>query len=295
MTEKDERRAFKLFKYFIKPLTHHGLSKILFLKKCYSFLHSNIIPESIMVDNMKMYLHHHDRELSEKLVLNKEWQKFEIEIILKNIKEGDTVLDIGANIGYYTLYIARKVGRKGRVFSFEPDPVNCKLLKKSVLANGYTNVIVEQKAVTEKTGKAQLYLCDENKGDHRIYNSYDAREELDIETVSLDDYFKDYKGDIDFIKIDVQGSEPTVIKGMKNLLRKNKKIKIFTEYEPCCLKLSGVEPDEYLNLLTRERFKLFRVDSKSVMVEHVTSSSLKKLSIESTNLLCVRTTNTLKQ
>lgn len=284
----NKRRVFRLFKYLIKPLTQNRLSKLLLLKKSYSFLHSIVIPKSIMVDDMELYLHPYDRELSEKLVLNKNWQKFEIEIILKNINEGDTVLDIGANIGYYTIYIARKVGKNGKVFCFEPDPVNCSFLKKSVIANGYTNVIVEQKAVTDKIGKAKLYLCDENKGDHRIYNSYDDRKNIDIETVTLDDYFKNYKENINFIKIDVQGSEGGVIKGMKNLLKKNKNVKMFIEYEPRCLKLFGTCPDKYLKLITQAGFKFFMLNSKLMLLEPITSSILKKLPIESTNLLCIK-------
>ena len=67
----------------------------------------------------------------------------------KNIKEGDIVLDLGAHIWYFTCLFAQLVGKSGKVFSFEPEPNNFKLLKKNVEVNGYNQVTIEQKAVSD--------------------------------------------------------------------------------------------------------------------------------------------------
>lgn len=123
--------------------------------------------------------------------------------------------------------------------------------------NGYKNVILVQKAVSNKTGKLKLYLSEDNPGDHRIYNSHDGRKSFEIEAIRLDDYFKDYDGKIDFIKMDIQGAEGWAIQGMLNLLKKNKTVKIVSEFWPIGLKRSGIEPDEYLKLLIELGFKLY--------------------------------------
>src|SRR2546427_3878451 len=66
-------------------------------------------------------------------------------VVKKIVKKGDTVLDLGANIGYWTCLLADLVGVTGRVFAFEPSPYNFQLLKKNVEMNGYKNVTLEQK------------------------------------------------------------------------------------------------------------------------------------------------------
>lgn len=85
-------------------------------------------------------------------------EKFETEIFKKEIKKGDKVLDLGANIGYYTFLAAQLVGEKGKAFDFEPKPTNFSLLKMNIETNSYKNVITIQKAVSDKTGKGRLYL-----------------------------------------------------------------------------------------------------------------------------------------
>jgi FkbM family methyltransferase len=86
-----------------------------------------------------------------------------------------------------------------------------------------------KKAVSNKTGNIRLYLCEDDIGDHRIYNSYDNHQSIQIEVTRLDDYFKDYNGKIDFIKMDIQGAEDAALQGMLYLLKKNKNLKIITE------------------------------------------------------------------
>ncbi len=87
------------------------------------------------------------------------------------IKPGQTVIDVGANIGYYnTLQFAKLVGPTvSRVYAFEPDPDNFALLRKNVAQNGYANVVCIQKAVSDQTSKLKLFRNSQNHGDHRIY------------------------------------------------------------------------------------------------------------------------------
>jgi len=195
------------------------------------------------------------------------FEPIETEFVKREIKKGDTVLDIGANIGYYTLIFAKLVGENGKVFAFEPDPENFELLKKNVKINNYKNVVLIKKAVSNKSGKIKLYLSEDNKGGHRIYNSYDGRKSIEIESLKLDDYFKEFKGRINFIKIDIEGAEYAALEGMNSILRKNKKIKLMTEFLPSGLKDFGIDPERYLEFFVKHGFKLYNINEHRKKIE----------------------------
>src|SRR5258708_4633510 len=163
----------------------------------------------VFVHGHPMVLHEAkiDRYISPALRASGIFEPFETELAKVLIKPGDVVLDLGANIGYYTLLFARLVGPAGRVYAFEPEPANCALLKKNVELNGYENVVLVSKAVSNQTGLGKLFLCDFNQGDHRLYDSKDGRPHIEIETVELDRFFHNYGGSFDFIKFDIQGAE----------------------------------------------------------------------------------------
>lgn len=209
--------------------------------------------------------------------------------VMKEIRKGNVVLDIGANIGYYTLIFAKLVGEEGKVIAFEPDPNNFALLKKNIAINGYQNVVLVEKAISNKSGKGRLYLAEENLGDHRIYESNVilGRKSIEIETIKLDDYFKDYEGRIDFIKMDIQGAEPIALEGMRTLIEKHSP-KILTEFWPGGLEQFGIEPEEYFNLLLRKGFKLYDINELEKTVELVSIDELLHMERLETNLLCIR-------
>jgi FkbM family methyltransferase len=213
----------------------------------------------------------HQMELDERDSLGLLWngcfEPFETDFVSASVKKGDVVLDVGANIGYYTLQFARLVGESGRVFAFEPDPTNFSLLRRNVQRNGYRNVELIQKAVTAQSGAIQLYLCEENRGDHRAYDSHDGRPSITIESVSLDDYFKDYDGRIDLIKMDIQGSEGGALRGMAGILSKHSTIKLLTEFWPVGLLRSGLGAAEFLGLLRQFGFEVFNVNEDARKLE----------------------------
>lgn len=265
------RPVAKAISKFVKTVSGHGLEEFRFVRASYAILLSCLKSDAAVVDGHTMHLDPLD---SLNLSLNGTYEPFETEVAKKKIKKGDIVVDIGANIGYYTLIFARCVGSEGTVFAFEPDPRNFSLLKKNVEENGYKNVVLVDKAVSDTTGKARLYICKSNAGDHRTYDADDNRQAIDIQTVSLDDYFKEYNGKIDFIKMDIQGGEAKAIAGMSCLLKKNNCIKLLTEFWPAGLTESGVEPRECLNALTGMGFELFELDKRQNTIKPVAVDDL---------------------
>ena len=219
------------------------------------------------------------------------YEPMETEFFKDQVKRGNVFVDIGANIGYFTLIAARLVGETGKVFAFEPDPVNCTLLGKNIRANEYANVVTVQKAVSDKTGEIKLYLC-ENRGDHRIYDSHDRRASIVIQATRLDDYFRNYDGQIDFVKMDIQGAEGGAVEGMLEVLKKNRNLKMVFEFWPFGLEQSGTDPKLLLLKLTDLGFDIFEIKEDERKITPIDVSSLLKTYIPGkrnyTNLLCVR-------
>ena len=92
------------------------------------------------------------------------WEKLTTEKFKEVVREGDVVVDLGANMGYFTLLAARLVGKEGKVYAFEPEPINYSLLVKNVELNGYDNVVTVPKAVSHQSGIVRLFRSDEDIG-----------------------------------------------------------------------------------------------------------------------------------
>lgn len=212
----------------------------------------------------------------------KKYEPKQVALIKKLVKEGDTVLDVGANIGYYTLILAKLVGDKGKVFAFEPDPTNFQILKDNVEMNGYKNVVLEQKAVSDTNGKTKLFFSGINNGDHRIFYG-EGRENIEVGTVRLEDYFKGKLPDISFFKLDIQGSEFLALRGMCSILRK-KGIKFTTEFSPENLESAGESPKELVNWIKKQGFDIFDMKRKTKINDMLVERYVKENYF--TTLLC---------
>ncbi len=113
----------------------------------------------------------------------------------------------------------------------------------------------------------ELFLSENNTGDNRIFDTNDHRKSIEIESISLIDFFKNYDNQIDFIKMDIQGSEVKALRGMLPLLEKNKPLKIISEFWPYGIKAAGDKPEELLEILTRLGFKINRLNHIKKIIE----------------------------
>jgi len=210
--------------------------------------------------NHIMYLDPEDQLISKNLFNNKGHELNETALVLKTLKKGDVAIDIGAHIGYFTLIMARCVGRQGKTYAFEPSPRNFKLLQKNVDYNGYKNATLIPKAVSDRSEEATLYLNPGNTGNNMLFKRTNNVQGIRIETISLDNYFSDIDFNIDFIKIDVEGSEPLVINGMKKILEEFAYINLMIEFFPQLLRVLGFDPRAFLVTLRELGFKLYFIE-----------------------------------
>ncbi len=177
----------------------------------------------------------------------------------RHINRGMTVLDIGANIGLYSILLAELVGNEGKVFAFEPDPVLFQVALANSRQNGRDGVIkVQNLALGSRTERATLYRRPFNSGDNRLSASPAHRDAVAVNVARLDDILSGEK--IDFIKMDVQGWEPEVLRGMQQTVINNPALTIYFEYWPEGLRKAGEALSSSLDILRQYEFTLFLPD-----------------------------------
>ena len=172
----------------------------------------------------------------------------EVSLALRQcIQPGSVVLDIGANVGYFTAHMSQLVGSAGRVHAFEPEPRNFSLLSSNVAANHLQNVVLHHMALGDREDTGVLHISDFSGGMHRLYPSNccdNATVEVPIRR--LDSMFS--PGQISVIKIDVEGFEPFVLSGAQNLLD-GQDVKIISEYCPPAMLEAGASLVTFLEQL----------------------------------------------
>lgn len=223
---------------------------------------------------------------------HKAFEPMETKFFSTHIQPGQTVVDIGANIGYFTTLFSKKVGPKGSVIAFEPDRDNFALLKKNVELNNCSNVELVNSAVSDKDGSLRLFVSSENAGDHRSYDSGDGRPSYNVPCVRLDTFLNCRNKPISFIKMDIQGAEFAALNGMQETLNKNHGLTLVTEFQPNSLEDFGVSGQAVLDLLLSFGFILEEIQEKEQTIQPVRPDELLRRFIPEsphfTNLICRR-------
>ena len=180
----------------------------------------------------------------------------EHEFLSRHVSPGMTVLDIGSNIGLYSILLADLVGAAGRVFAFEPDPVLFQAALSNTLSNGKQDIVLLRNvALGSKPGDAMLYRPQFNSGDNRLSASPTHKEAVRVRVETLDSILPNEK--IDFIKMDVQGWEAEVLRGMEQILKRNSQAQIYFEYWPEGLRRAGEDVLAPVGILHAYGFRLF--------------------------------------
>ena len=155
-----------------------------------------------------------------------EYEKDSIAQMKKEIHSGQTVIDIGAQLGLMTKLFADLVGQEGKVYAFEPTPSTFSLLKKTIAINNINNIARPvQKAVSNEKGVATFNISEQEASNANSLskNNNDHTRGIKVELISVDDFVKEFKiNKIDYIKIDAEGAEFAVLKGAEKTIKKDR-------------------------------------------------------------------------
>lgn len=143
--------------------------------------------------------------------------------LARHLRPGDVFYDVGANVGFFTLLGARLVGEAGRVYAFEPLPDNLQALRRNLSLNDAGQVEVLGVAAAERTGTARLVVTESSLGAR--LGPPEAADGLVVETLALDDAVVG-RGLLppSLLKIDVEGAEGAVLRGMRSVLAEHRPI-----------------------------------------------------------------------
>jgi FkbM family methyltransferase len=241
-------------------------------------------------DGHTVHMNPSDFGVSFELQSTGEYEGASMDYVRRTLQPGMVFVDVGANIGLFTLTAARQIGANGRVFAFEPGNDNCALLRKNVEVNNYTgNVTVIEKAVSNKSGTCTLFKSEFNPADHRIYEVSKDRKSMEIECIALDDYFKPGNR-IDMIKMDIEGAEELAIKGMERILTETKKLQLVVECWPSMLAKAGTDPVALFTSLQNKGFSLSVIDDAAKTITPMDAAKAVQFSWDNdvANILCVR-------
>ena len=193
---------------------------------------------------LEMLLHRYERET--------------VMLFQKMIKPGMCIVDIGAHIGYYTVLFSKMVGPNGRVIAFEADPDNFALLQKNTRT--LSNVVLVNKAVTDQNGSIDFYKINNSTGCHSIIAPTLASTKTTVPAVTLDAFLENGAyPNIDTIKIDIEGGEPSAFRGMKKLFAASHPLQIVSEFNPAALTAAKVAPLDFLKSVQESGFVIYPI------------------------------------
>jgi FkbM family methyltransferase len=178
------------------------------------------------------------------------------------LKRGDTFIDIGAHIGYFSRLAARKVGAKGRVIAFEPDHDNFILLEKNTARHPQIKRVRD--AVSNVDGRIPFYHVRGSTGCHSTIPVPGSSGEL-IYATTLDEYIaKNGITKVTMIKMDIEGGEWRALNGMEKTLA-SPGVKLILEYNPEALERSNIHPHDLLRRLFASGFSLYLLLTKDIV------------------------------
>ena len=237
-------RFKKLVKRFIKGILPNFLYKgiltpyRLFFSYIPNYLHKNHINNvfknrqiiTIKNSQIKIIVDPKNGGTDAELFLNKERDTDVIDIMRSQLNHGSVFLDIGANIGYETLWGASLVGNTGHVYSFEPLPNLVNQIKESLSLNNFSNLSIIPKAASNTEGTANIHIHDEDAGLTSLTNTKNSSKTVTVTLTTINKELENIQR-LDVIKLDVEGHEYEALLGGKETIEKYKPTIIF-EFSP---------------------------------------------------------------
>lgn len=175
------------------------------------------------------------------------------------VRPGSSVVDVGANVGFFTLKFSKWVSDGGRVIAIEPEPMNLDALKRAISRNGVANVDVIQAAAAEKEGELRLSLNPLNPADHRL-----AEQGIPVSAITIDGLLQE-RGwpPVSLIKIDVQGAEPRTLAGAQEAIARFHPA-IFIEIDDEALGAAGSSADSLVDSLRLCGYEMYGLEKDAI-------------------------------
>lgn len=217
-----------------------------------------------------------DAFISTQLEMTGSWEPLETDVVRRLCRSADFVLDIGGNIGWYSVIVAKVIGAAGRLITFEPDPDNFAILVRNLeRVHGVGQTMPRHAAVSDREGVLQLFLAEGNRGDHRIFNDGTNRPSIDVRTSTLDALLADELRLPDLVKSDTQGSEARILRGARATLARGWRPVFVMEFWPFGLSGSGDDPMALWTELAALGYEMFELTEEQAQLHPLTEQRVR--------------------
>lgn len=205
----------------------------------------------------KMFLVASDRSLTPHIALDGYWEQWITDVFRRIVQPGMHVVDVGANVGYYTMLAAQAVGETGRVTAFEANPALADVVHRNMDVNGFLGrVEIVSKAAYSEVAELNFSIYRNYKGSSGLWGSNEDaaifRDQVDVisvPAVPLDVQLAGQK--VDFLKIDAEGAEGHILLGAQRLIAENPGLQLLIEYAPRFIASCFESVDRFHDLLQR--------------------------------------------
>jgi FkbM family methyltransferase len=278
----------KVFSTLIKPFIGSGIGNIPFVAKAYRNLTPYLIGGKkgiIDFGDFKMQIPgNRVNDVITLFIANGKYEPATTRAFREILKEGDTVVDVGANIGYFSLLSSRLVGGKGCVIAFEPEPHNIESFRRNVTLNRFTNTGVNTFAIGNYNGESEFHIST-NDPAHSLVKAKVHSSSIVVKVRKLD-VFEIAKANL--IKTDTEGNELAVLRGAEKLIKRSPDIKLIIEVNPDLINVK-----ELWDLVKSLGMNMFYIlnDCKDTITQCYTWEELDKASRNPmfyVNLLCTK-------
>jgi FkbM family methyltransferase len=203
-------------------------------------------------------------------LLGREMEVNVMPVFRRFLEPRSVVLDIGANYGLYTVTSASVTKGHGRIYAFEGNPHTFNYLRRSVYANQLrvgSDVVLVNRLIGDRCGKHPFYFSPNALGGGTLTYALDWEWEGDWKVLELDmvtiDEFLPANLEVDLVKIDVEGHEPTVLRGMERTIARSHNIRILIEWFPNLLELAAVDQLAFMDYIHGLGLNVCRIDEKA--------------------------------
>ena len=231
-----------------------------------------LTPDSALVtlhDGHLLYVDPQDQSVSAHLIARGAWE-FWVEHAVRNlVREGDHVVEVGANVGYFTIIMARLIGESGRMTSFEANPHLAELVRRSLLLNGYApRADIRAQAAADRQCELEFFTSTTMNGGGHLGIMHEAEttglQPLRVQAVTLDSVMGD--APVQFLRMDAEGAEPLVLKGAQAMIARSPELRICMEWDVMQIG-SRADPGATVSLLAEQGFRFWRIEKHGDLSE----------------------------
>lgn len=230
-------------------------------QQCFSIYQGNGIVLSRVLGKYKMFLEAADIGMTPHLCLDGFWESWVTVALTRILQPGWHCIDVGANVGYYSLIMADGAGPAGHVMAIEPNPRCVRLMQHTLEVNGYqSSTTIISKAVLDTGSKTvDLFVPSDHNMNASLFGGGDATaDRFEVETSTIDQLTEEWPR-VDLIKIDAEGSEQAIWQGMRKTVMRNPSITIIMEIS--CARYA--DPHAFLRDIKDAGFALRHIDYDS--------------------------------